>query len=318
MLTATWGLRAGVGILFWALLAGCGTPDETPEDPGPFSEELAPHRNAGASTAGDPLARESRARPELRICADPNNLPFSNEAGEGFENRIAELVAEELGAVPTYTWWAQRRGFIRNTLRAGHCDLVLGLPSGYELALLTRPYYRSTYVFVHPPDREFLVESLDDPRLGDLLIGIHISGDDYQNPPGSQALATRGYVDNVRGYSIYGNYSEPNPPARIFDALDAGEIDIAIVWGPLAGFFSGLRERPFDLVPVTPQVDLPFLPFVFDISMGVRRGDDRLRDELDAILVDRRPEIEAILGSYGVPMVERPGASASGVRGVGS
>ena len=291
MPTVTRGVRDVGGILLCVLLTGCGVPNE---------------------------ARESPGQRELRICADPNNLPFSNEAGEGFENRIAELLADELDAVPTYTWWAQRRGFIRNTLRSGQCDLVVGLPSGYELALLTRPYYRSTYVFVHPPDSEFLVESLNDPRLGDLLIGIHISGDDYQNPPGSQALATRGYVDNVRGYSIYGNYSEPNPPARIFDAMDAGEIDVAIVWGPLAGYFSGLRERPFHLVPVTPQVDLPFLPFVFDISVGVRRGDDRLRDEVDAILVARRAEIDAILESYGVPVVRRPGATTAAAPGVGS
>ena len=291
MQTVTWPGRYVGGILLWAFLAGCWVSGEAGERPG---------------------------QRELRICADPNNLPFSNEAGEGFENRIAELVAEELDAVPTYTWWAQRRGFIRNTLRSGQCDLVVGLPSGYELALLTRPYYRSTYVFVQPPDSEFLVESLDDPRLGDLLIGIHISGDDYQNPPGSQALATRGHVDNVRGYTLYGDYSQPNPPARIFDALDSGEIDVAIVWGPLAGYFSGLRERPFQLVPVTPQVDLPFLPFVFDISMGVRRGDDRLRDELDAILVDRRTEIEAILESYGVPVVGQPRVGTPEVRGVGS
>lgn len=316
MKTATRGTRNVGGILLWALMAGCGIPGEGGAD-GP-SEETLRQGDPRTLIHGDARSREGQGQRELRICADPNNLPFSNEAGEGFENRIAELVAEELDAVPTYTWWAQRRGFIRNTLRAGYCDLVVGLPSGFELALLTRPYYRSTYVFVHPPDSEFLVESLDDPRLGDLMIGIHISGDDYQNPPGSQALATRGYVDNVRGYSIYGNYSEPNPPARIFDALDAGEIDVAIVWGPLAGFFSGLRERPFHLVPVTPQVDLPFLPFVFDISMGVRRGDDRFRDELDAILVDRQTEIGAILGSYGVPVVGRPGLPTPAAHGDGS
>jgi mxaJ protein len=315
MKTATWGIRATSGVLLWFLLAGCGVPGEAREGPPP--EGSARQGESTLAGAGDAGAGEARGRRELRVCADPNNLPFTNEAGEGFENRIVDLLARELDAVPTYTWWAQRRGFIRNTLRAGACDLVVGLPSGFELALLTRPYYRSTYVFVHPPDSEFLVESLDDPRLGDLLIGIHISGDDYQNPPGSQALATRGHVDNVRGYSIYGNYSEPNPPARIFDALDAGEIDVAIVWGPLAGFFSGLRERPFHLVPVTPQVDLPFLPFVFDIAMGVRRGDDGLRDELDAILVERRSEINAILADYGVPVVGRPGATTPVARGGG-
>jgi mxaJ protein len=310
-----WGIRTLSAGLLWLSLAGCGAPGEARQ--GPPVEASTPQGEAPSPFAGG--AGEERARDgrELRVCADPNNLPFTNEAGEGLENRIAELLARELEAEVAYTWWAQRRGFIRNTLRAGLCDVVLGLPSGYELALLTRPYYRSTYVFVHPPDSEFLVESLDDPRLGELLVGIHISGDDYQNPPGSQALATRGHVDNVRGYSVYGDYREPNPPARIFDALEAGEIDLAIVWGPLAGYFSGLRERPFHLVPVTPQVDLPFLPFVFDIAMGVRRGDEGLRDELDAILVERRSEIDAILAEFGVPRVGRPGAAVSMVAGGG-
>ena len=240
---------------------------------------------------------------ELRVCADPNNLPFSNEAGEGFENRLAELVARDMDAKVTYTWWAQRRGFIRNTLRAGECDLVMGIPSSFELALPTRPYYRSTYVFVYRRDADFDVRSFDDPILRKLTIGVHLVGDDGANTPPAHALGERGIVGNVRGYMLYGDYAQPNPPARILDAVASGEIDLAVVWGPLAGYFAPRAPVPLEVVPVSPQVDVPFLPFVFDISMGVRRDDPALKERVEAILRARRAEVERILDDYGVPRV---------------
>lgn len=239
----------------------------------------------------------------LRVCSDPNNLPFSNERGQGFENEIAELVAREMGASLEYTWWAQRRGFIRNTLRAGECDVVMGIPSSFELALATQPYYRSSYVFVYRKDRRLDVRSFDDAALRRLRVGVQMIGDDGTNSPPAHALARRGAIANVRGYSVYGDYTEANPPARIVDAVAAGEIDVAVVWGPLAGYFARREPVRLEIVPVSPQVDLPFLPFVFDISMGVRREDTALRDELDAILERQRPEIDAILERYGVPRV---------------
>ncbi|MBW3654463.1 MAG: substrate-binding domain-containing protein [Gemmatimonadetes bacterium] len=244
---------------------------------------------------------EAKAARALRVCADPNNLPFSNQAQEGFENRLAELLAREMGARVQYTWWAQRRGFIRNTLRAGECDLVLGVPTSLELVAATRPYYRSTYVFVYRKDAKFDVRSFDDPVLRDLKIGVHLVGDDGANTPPAHALGARGVVGNVRGYMLYGDYSQPNPPARILDAVASGEIDLAIVWGPLAGYFAPKLNVPMEIVPVSPQVDVPFLPFVYDISMGVRREDTALRAEVDSILDLRRAEVDAILDGYGVP-----------------
>jgi mxaJ protein len=241
----------------------------------------------------------------LRVCADPNNLPFSNEAGEGFENRLAELVAREMGARVEYTWWAQRRGFVRNTLRAGDCDVLMGVPSSYELARPTRPYYRSSYVFVTRTARALDIRSFDDPALRDLRVGVHIIGDDYANAPPAHALSARGMITNVVGYSIYGNYAEPNPPARLVSAVATGEIDVAVAWGPLAGYFSRREAEPLTLVPVSPEIDLPFLPFVFDIAMGVRRDDAALQDRLDRILVRRAAEIDALLDEYGVPYVKR-------------
>lgn len=239
----------------------------------------------------------------LRVCADPNNLPFSNQRGEGFENKIAELLAQDLGERVEYTWWAQRRGFFRNTLKAGACDVVMGVPSGFEMALTTRPYYRSTYVFLSRKDRRLNVTSFDDPLLRKLRIGVQIIGDDQSNTPPAHALTRRNIVDNVRGYTLYGDYSQHDPPARIVDAVAKGDIDLAIVWGPLAGYFANQSHVPLEVVPVSPEIDQPFLPFVFDISMGVRRGDQDLRDQVEQVLEKRRAEIDGILDSYSIPRV---------------
>ena len=240
------------------------------------------------------------AQTPLRVCADPNNLPFSNEAGEGFENRIAELVAREMGRTLQYTWWAQRRGFIRNTLNAGLCDVVIGVPAGYDLTLTTKPYYRSTYAFVWRADRPLGIRSFDDPRLRSLRVGVPVVGDDYAATPPATALARRGIVNNVVGYSVYGDYREPNPPARLIDAVARGDVDVAIAWGPLAGYFARESRVRLEVAPLSPDVE-PGVRLAFGIAMGVRRADRALRDSLDAILVRRRADIDAILVRYRVP-----------------
>jgi mxaJ protein len=250
----------------------------------------------------------------LRVCSDPNNMPFSNERGEGFENKIVEAVAKDLGARVEYTWWAQRRGFFRSTLKAGLCDLVAGVPSGFEMAQTTSPYYRSTYVFVYRKGGGVAVRSFDDPALRQLKVGVQMIGDDFANTPPAHALTNR-HITNVRGYMVYGDYSKPSPAANIIEAVERREVDVAVVWGPLAGYFA--RRRPgLEVVPVSPQIDLPFLPFVYDISMGVRRGDNAFRDEIEGAMERRRAEIERILDEYGVPRVGKPGeannASADG------
>ena len=271
----------------------------------PFLSRSVPLALAMALSAG--VASSA----ELRVCADPNNLPFSNEKREGFENRIAELVAKDLHATVRYTWWAQRRGFLRNTLKAGLCDVVMGLPTEVEMALPTRPYYRSTYVFVSRADRRLDVRSLDDPRLRTWKVGVQMIGDDYANSPPAHALAMRGIVRNVVGYSVLGDYSRPNPPSRILEAVANGDVDVAIVWGPLAGYFATRERVPLFVTPISPESQPRFLPFAFDISLAVRRGDDALRKKLDEILLRRRPEIDRILASYGVPRVDGMRRAAS-------
>jgi len=249
------------------------------------------------------LAAAPMAQSPLRVCADPNNMPFSNQQRQGFENRIASLVAHDLGQPLAYTWSPQRRGFIRNTLNAGQCDVVIGVPAQFGLLQTTQPYYRSAYAFVSRRDRHLRVRSFDDGRLRQLTIGIQITGDDYANPPAAQALAARQLARNVRGYTVYGDYSKPDPQRDVVDAVADGRVDIAVVWGPLAGYYSRREPAPIDVVPVISDPDRPTLPFAFAIAMGVRREDTTLREALDRVIARRGPDIRRILASYGVPLV---------------
>jgi mxaJ protein len=242
-------------------------------------------------------------RGALRVCSDPNNLPFSNQRRQGFENRIAAVLADELHLRLEYAWAPEWRGFIRKGLGAGRCDVIMGIPAESDRVLATRPYYTSTYVFLSRRDRHLDIRSLDDPRLRSLRIGIHFIGDDYANPPPAHALARRGIVRNIVGYSIYGDYSRPNPPSGLVRAVARGDVDVAIVWGPFAGYFGTRGGVPLRIEPVTPAIDPPGLRYTFAIAMGVRRDDDSLRARLDAALARRRPEVERILRAYGVPLV---------------
>ena len=235
----------------------------------------------------------------LRVCADPNNLPFSNERLEGLENRLAELVAQELRTSVHYVWWAQRRGFIRNTLDAGRCDVVMGVPANLPSVLTTQPYYRSGYVFLSRADRQLRELSFDDPRLRGLRIGVQVVGDGANTPP-MDALARRGLVRNLVGYTVFGDYAQPNPPARIVAAVARREVDLAVVWGPLAGFFADRYSTPLELAPVPADSTLAL---EFSISMAVRKDDLGRRAMLDSILARRRADIETILDDYHIPRV---------------
>ena len=231
---------------------------------------------------------------ELRVCGDPDNLPFSNKKREGFENKIAEVIAKEVGAELTYYWWPHQRGLIRNTLRAGQCDVLISVPQGWEPVLWTRPYYRSGYVIVYPKAKGHKITSLDDPVLKQLKIGV------YVNSPPSKTLAEKGIVKNMVGYNPL-DYQQDRP-GKIIEDLIAGEIDVAVVWGPVAGYYAKkLNASRLDIVPL--QDGDPGNPFSFEFSMGVREGNKALKAQLEEALSKRQAEIQKILEDYGVPLL---------------
>lgn len=269
-------------------------------------------RLAVAPVIAAAIALPQVARPDdgaLRVCADPNNLPFSDQQGNGFENKLAELVAKKLGKSLAYTWWPQRRGFVRNTLKAGSCDVIMGVPVGYRQVATTKPYYRSSYVFVSRARRNLGITSLKDPRLHELKIGVHLIGNNGTNSPPAHALGEEGIVANVTGYTIYGDYRETDPPARLIEAVENGEIDLAAAWGPLAGYFAKTSKVPLEISVIQETEDFSPLRFQFDIAMGVRKDDLALRQKLDEIIVNNPAEIRSVLEQYGVPLL--PGELAA-------
>jgi quinoprotein dehydrogenase-associated probable ABC transporter substrate-binding protein len=257
-----------------------------------------------------PLAAHAAAAApgrELRVCADPDNLPYSRRDESGFENRIARLVADDMGARLAWFWQEQGRGFVRKSMGAGRCDLFIGVPAGFERVLATRPYYRSTYVAVYrsgaAPFTGFEPAALRKRRIGVQLIGNDLAA----SPPG-YALTRAGVVDNVRGFTPMGD----GPAAqRMVDAVAAGQLDMAFVWGPQAGWFAHHANPALTVAPAQAPAGLP-VPFEYSIAMGVRKGDTALRDQLDEILQRRRADIDAILASYFVPTVPMPPSTVKG------
>lgn len=247
---------------------------------------------------------------ELKVCADPNNLPYSKADRTGFENRIAQVLADELDAKLTYTWFAQRRGFLRNTLNAGTCDVVMGYPPNYQLLKSTRPLYRSSYVFVRRAG-EPEVTTFDDPALRHLKIGVQLVGDDGINTPPVQILAKRGIIANLRGYSVYGDYGTAAPLAPIMTAVANGEVDVAVVWGPTAGYFAKHMTIPLRLTPVIIDPTMLAQQLTYDIAIGVRKDEAAFADEIDAAIRKRREEIDQILEDYGVPRLDRQRVAGS-------
>ncbi|MEX2542108.1 MAG: quinoprotein dehydrogenase-associated putative ABC transporter substrate-binding protein [Trueperaceae bacterium] len=239
---------------------------------------------------------------EMRVCADPDGMPFSNRDLEGYENRIAAVLAEELGATLTYDWFTQGPDMVNFHLREGQCDLIIGVPDGYEDLLTTVAYYRSPYVFLYPTDSEHKVTSLDDPALAEMRIGVQAVG-----IPPHQGLINRGL-----GHTVVRRFAGPgltNAAAsfeQVVDALANEEIDVGIAWGPVAGYVAERSDVDLEITPVTPEFEPPFLTMVFAMAIGMRPGDESFRDRLDVALVNRWQEIQAILGDYGVPTAPLP------------
>jgi mxaJ protein len=236
----------------------------------------------------------------LRVCADPDNMPLSNQKGEGYEQKIAELIAKEWKSKIEYAWWPVRRGFFSRALNGRYCDVAIQAPSGLDMAGVTKPYYRSGYVFVTRKDRGLRIKSLADPRLKRLKIGVNLLNSDAENTPPAMALSRYGVVGNLVGFTTF--YGDSARPEDIINAVAKKDIDVAIVWGPLAGYFARQAAVPLVLQPLAERDSLSEFPFRFNIAMGVRRRDRALRDSLQSVLDRRAPEIQTILKEYGVPV----------------
>ncbi len=235
----------------------------------------------------------------LRVCMDPDNMPFSNQKGEGFENKIARLIADEWKSKLEYVWYPVRRGYFR-ILNGMYCDLIIQAPGGLDMAGTTEPYYRSGYVFVTRRDSKLAdIRSLADPRLKKARIGVTLLPSDEQLPP-TTALSHYGVIGNLRGFQ--GMYNEEDRPEDVVDAVASDEVDVAIVWGPLAGYFAKRSPVPLRLQPLGERDSLADVPFRYDIAMAVRRRDRELRDSLQKLLREKAPEIQAILKEYNIPL----------------
>jgi mxaJ protein len=233
----------------------------------------------------------------LKVCADPDNLPFSNRKAQGFDNRIAAVLAGELGRKLEFVWQRAGRGFVRENLNKGVCDMLVGVTTQFRPVLTTTPYYSSSYVFITGKGRKLKLDSFDDPRLRHMKIGVQVLDDDYAPP--ARALSRRQLTPNIVGFDATGEES-----GDIIGAVARGKIDVAVVWGPLAGYYAARQRVPLAISPVEPELDPPALPFRFAMSVGVRKSDQELKEELEHALVKRHAQIERILRSYSVPEFE--------------
>ncbi len=239
---------------------------------------------------------------DLVVCADPDNLPFSHQDGSGFENRIAELVANDIGARLVYRWQPLRRGVVRKTLGAGLCDMLAGVPVDTAGLATTIAYYRSGYVFVTRASWGEPVLSFDDARMRTGKIGVPLLGADGAAVPPAMALARRAIVGNVTGFPVYGSIPVAQ---RMVDALVDGRLDVAILWGPQAGYFAHRARIPMAIALATDETSAPK---TFSIAIAVREDDHDLRERINAALARSRPEVEGVLANYGVPLLP-PGST---------
>jgi mxaJ protein len=242
----------------------------------------------------------------IRVCADPDNMPLSNQKGEGFEQKIAELVAKEWNAKIEYAWWPVRRGFFARALNGRYCDVAIQAPADFDMAAVTKPYFRSGYVFVTRKADGLNIKSLADPRLKKLKIGVNILNSDAENTPPAMALSRYGVVGNLTGYPTF--YTDTIRPEDIVTGVAKKDIDVGIVWGPVAGYFAKRSPVPLTLQPLAERDSATDLPFRFNIGIAVRRRDRALRDSLQTVLDRRKPEIEAILKEYAIPTFPIPAA----------
>lgn len=264
-----------------------------------FAQNMGP--DAGARGADNAGAIELVDESTLRVCADPNNLPFSNEKGEGFENRIAEYLARKMGKPLAYAFYPGATGFVRNTLNAHLCDVILGMPQGNDLVQPTNPYYRTTYAIVtRSGDGLDGVTGLDDPRLKEKGRRIGL----VANTPPGNILAREGLMGAVKPYRLMVDTRVESPSATMIHDLESGSIDVALLWGPIAGYYAKNAKTK---LTVTPLAETPGARMAFRIAFGVRHADQNWKRTLNQFIAQNHGELEKILSDYGVPLLDEEG-----------
>jgi quinoprotein dehydrogenase-associated probable ABC transporter substrate-binding protein len=233
----------------------------------------------------------------LRVCADPHNLPFSTDKGEGFENKLAELFANKLGKSVAYAWYPQATGFVRNTLAAHRCDVIMGVPQGDDLVQVTNPYYRTAYALVFKRGQGLEgVDTMADPRLKGRRIGV-VAG----TPPGNN-MAANGLMANAKPYPLVVDTRVSSSAEAMMRDLESGDIDAGILWGPMAGYYARQASSATAVVPLVKETAGPRL--AYRIGMGVRYSDQDWKRLLNRTIAENQPSINALLLSFGVPLLD--------------
>jgi quinoprotein dehydrogenase-associated probable ABC transporter substrate-binding protein len=254
-----------------------------------------------APVAAQPIG-EILDRTEMRVCADPNDLPFSNEKGEGFENKIAEMIGKDLGLPVRYVFFPQVTGFVRNTLRARTCDVIMGTVAGDDLVQTTTPYYYSSYVAVYRADKDLAFTSLDDPKLKPLHIGI------VSATPPSNLLVQHGLMANARPYALLVDTRYDSATHQMIDDIMKGEIDMGLLWGPIAGYYIKSEKLPLAMSVVPNEPGQPRMDY--HIALGVRINEPEWRRRINAAIQKDRQQITATLEDYGIPLLDEQGRLA--------
>lgn len=243
--------------------------------------------------------RQALTTAHLRVCADPSNLPFSNKAEEGLENRVIALLAKELGKEVRYTWFPQSVGFVRNTLRLRQCDLISGITTTSEKVQNTNPYYHSAYAVVHRASLNPPIESMSDERLKSLKLGV-VAG----TPP-ADILATSGLLGNLKPYHLVADTRRDSPAQDAIVDVVSGETDVAFLWGPIAGYFSQQQSEPLVVTPLLKEDSRTRMNY--RVSMAVRFNETDWKRTVNAALANIQPQIDEILHEYGVPLLNGRG-----------
>ncbi|MGA7998146.1 MAG: substrate-binding domain-containing protein [Bradyrhizobium sp.] len=233
----------------------------------------------------------------FRACGDPRNLPFSNDKGEGFENKLAELFAAKLGKKLSYTYFPQATGFVRKTLGEYHCDIIMGFPQGDDQAQVTVPYYRTTYALVTKRGSGLEdVTTIDDPKLKEKRIGI------VARTPPSTNMAMNGLLARAKSYPLFVDTRADSSPQAMMEDLTKGDIDCGILWGPMAGYYASKADPPFVVIPLTKEKTGP--PMTFRIGMAVRPADQEWKRTLNKLIMENQTEINKLLISYNIPILD--------------